>query len=314
MPFITQGKTNIKYILIVVILAVIVGGGILAYQYWWAAKKETTPPETKLPVGDIYKCEKDDDCISVRDGCCYCSAGGRATAINKNYSDYWDNKLVKECEGQGCYQFISGDWTCSAKPKCIWNQCKLEAVETVDWKTYKNEKYLFEIKYPGNWRVRETLFNEEKLDLSIEPINEIKDDPLAWKSEMLNIVVTKPWFGLPEEGLSKDKSKKYEETTFVGIEAIKTTQLAPMDFGGCNIYINFNYAKHGWYIELDAIETKINDHTYECSGPDPIHDQILTTFKFIEADETADWKNYQSSVMGFAIKHPSDWMILKEEP
>jgi len=40
MPFITQGKTNLKYILIVVILAVIVGGGILAYYYLWISKEK----------------------------------------------------------------------------------------------------------------------------------------------------------------------------------------------------------------------------------------------------------------------------------
>jgi hypothetical protein len=33
MPFITQGKANLKYILIVVVLVAIVGGGILGYQY-----------------------------------------------------------------------------------------------------------------------------------------------------------------------------------------------------------------------------------------------------------------------------------------
>jgi len=49
MPFITQGKTNIKYILIVVILAAIAGGGILAYSYWWVPKHETAVPEVKLP-------------------------------------------------------------------------------------------------------------------------------------------------------------------------------------------------------------------------------------------------------------------------
>jgi len=53
MPFITQGKANLKYILIVVILAAIVGGGILAYQYWWAPKKETTPPEVKVPENGV---------------------------------------------------------------------------------------------------------------------------------------------------------------------------------------------------------------------------------------------------------------------
>jgi hypothetical protein len=54
MPFITQGKTNIKYILIVVVLAVIAGGGILGYQYWWMPKKEVPPPEIKLPTNETF--------------------------------------------------------------------------------------------------------------------------------------------------------------------------------------------------------------------------------------------------------------------
>ncbi|MFC1630291.1 hypothetical protein ACFL06_02035, partial [Patescibacteria group bacterium] len=47
MSFITQGKTNIKYLLIVVVLAVIVGGGIL----WCASKQETGIPQIKPPEG-----------------------------------------------------------------------------------------------------------------------------------------------------------------------------------------------------------------------------------------------------------------------
>lgn len=51
MPFITQGKSNLKYILIVVILAVIVGGGILGYYYSWIREIEVklTELETRLP-------------------------------------------------------------------------------------------------------------------------------------------------------------------------------------------------------------------------------------------------------------------------
>ena len=50
MPFITQGKANLKYILIVVILAAIVGGGVLVYQYWWLPKQEAKTLEIKPPV------------------------------------------------------------------------------------------------------------------------------------------------------------------------------------------------------------------------------------------------------------------------
>ncbi len=56
MPFITQGKTNLTYLLIVVILAIIVGGGILSYYYSWIkeldirlAQLETRLPELKAP-------------------------------------------------------------------------------------------------------------------------------------------------------------------------------------------------------------------------------------------------------------------------
>jgi len=49
MPFITQGKTNLKYILIIVVLVVIVGGGILVWQYWWVPREEVeTVPEEKI--------------------------------------------------------------------------------------------------------------------------------------------------------------------------------------------------------------------------------------------------------------------------
>jgi len=41
MPFLTQGKTNWKYILIILVLAVIVGGGILG----WIKQQEVPPPE-----------------------------------------------------------------------------------------------------------------------------------------------------------------------------------------------------------------------------------------------------------------------------
>jgi|GEM_PF-4673618 len=63
MPFITQGKVNLKYILIVLILAVIVGGGTLAYQYWW------------LPSQEAPSCSQDTDCVLAytgEDACAPC--------------------------------------------------------------------------------------------------------------------------------------------------------------------------------------------------------------------------------------------------
>ncbi len=80
MPFLTQGKTNWKYIIIVLILAVIVGGGILI----WVEKQ-------KVPSIELPKIEKPE-------------------------------KVGKE----------------EPRPEN----------ETANWRTYRNEEYGFEIKYP----------------------------------------------------------------------------------------------------------------------------------------------------------------------
>lgn len=53
MPFLTQGKTNWKYILVVVILAIIVSGGILG----WIKRQEVPPLEIKPPSGEEEKFE-----------------------------------------------------------------------------------------------------------------------------------------------------------------------------------------------------------------------------------------------------------------
>jgi hypothetical protein len=50
MPFITQGKTNLKYILIIVILAAIVSGGILGYYYLWIKDLEAKLAELELKL------------------------------------------------------------------------------------------------------------------------------------------------------------------------------------------------------------------------------------------------------------------------
>jgi len=79
MPFLTQGKTNWRFIAIVIVLAVIVGGGILGYTNYF---KREIVSLAKFP--EIKKPEKE--------------------------------KAIKE--------------------------------ETANWKTYRNEEYGFEIKYP----------------------------------------------------------------------------------------------------------------------------------------------------------------------
>lgn len=97
---------------------------------------ETEDKDTELKLKDlpfkpledesiIYECKEDNECISVSPGCCGCSAGGTAIAINKNYQNYWSNKLLPTCMRVLCTAVMSNDWTCFAQPKCVKGKCQL---------------------------------------------------------------------------------------------------------------------------------------------------------------------------------------------
>ncbi|MBI2530318.1 MAG: hypothetical protein HYW05_04210 [Candidatus Diapherotrites archaeon] len=88
---------------------------------------EPEEPENPEPEPNVYACEENDDCISVQGGCCGCSSGGSNIAINKKYSEYWDELLSEKCRNTLCPTVISDDWTCFApEPKCQASICVLE--------------------------------------------------------------------------------------------------------------------------------------------------------------------------------------------
>ncbi len=71
-------------------------------------------------------CVEDSDCLRVKDGCCNCNMGGKTTVINKEYRSQWEADLLEQCKGMDCLAVISDDWTCTATPKCIDNECALK--------------------------------------------------------------------------------------------------------------------------------------------------------------------------------------------
>ena len=73
----------------------------------------------------LRNCNEDSECIKVDDGCCGCSSGGGATVINRNYENYWNEKLSEDCGMMGCITVMSGHWTCFATPECVNNKCIL---------------------------------------------------------------------------------------------------------------------------------------------------------------------------------------------
>ncbi len=157
MPFITQGKTNLKYILIVVILAVVVGGGIL----WCISEKETPPeiiPPTLLNCEDWYEkiendfdkanfCEEDSDCKAIMLGGPYVKFGCyKFVNILTNEEDF----LSKVEEYDKACAFAINKCALAPEAVCINNKC-VKKDETADWNTYTHKITSF--KYPQDWIV-----------------------------------------------------------------------------------------------------------------------------------------------------------------
>jgi hypothetical protein len=104
MPFITQGKTNLTYILIIVVLAVLVGGGILGYYYSWIKEldERLVELELKLPETKIQK----EEALDIAQQSTDCSMAGILTdEINYNAitKTWWINlERMPELEKDGC--------------------------------------------------------------------------------------------------------------------------------------------------------------------------------------------------------------------
>lgn len=70
-------------------------------------------------------CVSDDDCVSVNAGCCSCTQGGSAMAINSYFFESWNEAVSEGCEV--CVDVISEDPTCNSIPKCVESFCALVA-------------------------------------------------------------------------------------------------------------------------------------------------------------------------------------------
>ncbi len=201
-----------------------------------------------------------------------------------------------------------------------------------DWKTYKNEQYGLEFKYPKNLQQFETKDADKVVKLTMipvcEPVNLISC--LYLSNETLNqtnfkgagLSVNSHWL---LKGITKEQCDKefIPEAQKVSVKEINGVEYRVYTHGGAaagnqNIdrtYITFQNdqcIQITQRITMDSSDVnvpgeKVKTFTEEQKNDIfSMFDQVLSTFKFLGngADISKDWKIYSSSKYNFSIKYP----------
>ncbi len=210
--------------------------------------------------------------------------------------------------------------------ECPKNSTADSSTDEADWQTYTNEEYGFEFKYPENWDLNHkiTLTNPDSSPLfvikkGIEFYEKQSQFPgisiSIWDNpQKLNIINWIDSFenmnflpgDMPKTINSKvgkdnlDAFKYWEGGTSKWNQQGECYQACPM-----LIYF-FSYNDKTYRVVLNNRPPMVQKITNEQIEK---FDQILSTFKFIESDQTQDWKTYKNEEYGFEFKYPEEYTL-----
>jgi len=177
------------------------------------------------------------------------------------------------------------------------NQIANNQDEKENWKTYKFAEYGFEIQVPSDWELRQpkpgvshfvSVLGEQRSKEQEEKCvkNLINADPsicaIPYEPDLI-FVTLNPLVPI----LNKDNSAN------IIINNLKWEKYQLGD-SWSTIYYDFLVGK-----EIFSFSSKDESKLK----------QVLSTFEFIENEETADWKTYRNEQYEFEIKHPPTWQI-----
>ena len=171
--------------------------------------------------------------------------------------------------------------------------------ETAGWQIYKNEKYGFEFKYPVGWYAGNQDRNSQYL-ICLNPTG-VSGDCTGLVTVSWGVNFTERYSAI--KNLFVSQSVEESEVNFSGAVAKLLTIENP---GGFSRELLFE--QNGFVYNIGMV-----------SGKEDVFDQILSTFRFVQTQNSVvaplGWKTYRGIVGGAAsglkreveFNYPSDW-------
>lgn len=164
---------------------------------------------------------------------------------------------------------------------------------TVDWKTYRNDKYGFEVKYPTSWKMQEYEFRNDG-NVVNGTIVDVGFDPLYVISQTSFETMDMP-VGLIQIGLRENQSNSIAKENYENLKTVeiskgvnaKILETKTGEDGPNPAYYNTHTLKYylgnktvfGDFLDFDIIITYVSGSGDQYLN---IFDEILSTFKFIK--------------------------------
>ncbi len=196
--------------------------------------------------------------------------------------------------------------------------------ETTSWKTYSNEEYGFEVRYPHDWELEDWKIDQDKhlFELS-EGICEGEPCTFLYACEFgISISEERP-FEVEEQFVGQTIPGPYapavilkDKEEFSIREKLSATKFYNSEFPGTEIYFLKEKNNKGHYFKISTVVWEAGSHDpvvakeHKCGE---IFNQMLSNFRFIEVKkETSDeWKTRKNKIYGFKVE--LDGQVYREE-
>jgi hypothetical protein len=314
-----KGVFALMGILVAVLIVVILGGGIFAWQKGWLEKGKTgvgftnwkTYESEELKIEFKYPRNWTVDKVEYQTPAQQIRGETPGIIGVKLYpsgeirgNDFIDigGKQVS-CEPSQnhtkCFYLSSIDnftFTDSKNPEIL--DVFDSFVKTI-WTTYRNEEYGFEIKYPGELAIRLVGRND---------IGDMGVLPFLASVQFTKINTNnKIWAELAVRDFNRVNENWCEDVggTFDGqieIAGQKQSKCLHPEFGAAQV--------SEYSVLVGQRDNLFFDFLCGESSESGTCDQILSTFKFIKADETSNWQTYRDDKYGFEVKYPDTEDVL----